>query len=155
MNIRPAQSNDLPRLAEIYTASIRTLAAPYYSAEQIAAWAPSTHDAARWEARLAPLQTIVAETDGVLAGFAAYTQAGYLDLLFTHPSFARRGVASRLYRQVESALLTAGVPRITVHVSLAARAFFDRHGFQLDAEECVECRGAHLHRFAMHKLLLK
>jgi len=136
---------------ETYTASIRVLAASYYSPEQVAAWAPVPPDAERWQERLVRLHTIVTESDGMLAGFASYTHDGYLDFLFTHPAFARRGVASRLYQRVESALRVVETPRVTVHVSLAARAFFDRHGFQLDAEECVECRGAYLRRFAMHK----
>jgi len=138
---------------ETYTSSIRTLAAPFYSPEQIAAWAPVPPDATRWQERLASLHTIVAESDGIFAGFASYTLDGYLDFLFTHPAFARRGVASRLYRRVESALLAVGAPCVTTHASLASRPFFDRHGFQLDSEECVECRGAFLRRFAMHKQL--
>ena len=153
MNERPYESTDLPKVMEIYTASIRSLAAAYYSPEQIAAWAPVPPDAARWQERLAQLHTIVAELDGVLAGFASYTHDGYLDFLFTHPTFARRGIASSLYRRVESALRAAGAPGVTAHVSLAARPFFDRHGFELDAEEWVECRGVYLRRFAMHKPL--
>ncbi len=153
MNERAYQPTDLPGVMEVYTASIRTLAASCYSPEQLAAWAPVPPDAGRWRERLAPLHTIVAEWDGALAGFASYTHAGYLDFLFTHPAFARRGVASRLYQRVESALRAVGAPIITAHVSLAARPFFDRQGFRLDAEECVECRGAHLRRFAMHKPL--
>jgi putative acetyltransferase len=153
VNKRPYESTDLASVIEIYTASIRVLAAPYYSPEQIAAWAPVTPDAARWQERLSRLRTIVAESNGVLAGFASYTYDGYLDFLFTHPAFARRGVATKLYQLVESALRAASAPRVTTHASLAARPFFDRHGFQLDAEECVECRGAYLRRFAMHKQL--
>jgi putative acetyltransferase len=153
MKERPYQSTDLPRVMEIYTASIRSLAASYYSPEQIAAWAPVPPDAARWQERLSHLHTIVAESDGSLAGFASYTHDGYLDFLFTHPTFARRGVATRLYQRVESALFTVSAPKVTTHASLAARPFFDRHGFQLDAEELVECRGAYLRRFAMHKQL--
>jgi putative acetyltransferase len=153
VNERPYESTDLPGVIETYTASIRSLAAPYYSPEQIAAWAPVPPDAARWQERLARLHTIVAESDGVLAGVASYTQDGYLDFLFTHPAFARRGVASSLYQRVESALLVLSAPSVTTHASLAARPFFDRQGFQLDAEECVECRGAYLRRFAMHKQL--
>jgi putative acetyltransferase len=153
MNERPYESTDLPNVMETYTASIRSLAAAYYSPEQIAAWAPVPPDAARWQERLAQLHTIVAESDGVLAGFASYTHGGYLDFLFTHPAFARRGVASSLYQRVESALRAVGAPGVTAHVSLAARPFFDRHGFELDTEECVESRGAYLRRFAMHKHL--
>ena len=153
MNDRPYKPTDLPGIIETYTASIHILAAPYYSPEQIAAWAPIPTDALHWEERLAHLHTIVAESDGILVGFASYTDDGYLDFLFTHPAFARRGVASRLYGRVESALLAGGVSIITTHASLAARPFFDHHGFQIDAEECVECRGVSLRRFAMHKHL--
>lgn len=151
MNQRPFEFTDLSSVIEIYTASIRTLAAPYYSAEQIAAWAPVPPDSARWQERLSHLHTIIAEADGVLVGFASYTDEGYLDFLFTRPGFARRGVATSLYQSVESMLRAATVPRVTTHASLAARPFFDRHGFQVDAEESVECRGVYLRRFAMHK----
>ena len=153
MNQRPFEFTDLSRVIEIYTASIRTLAAPYYSPEQIAAWAPVPPDTARWQERLAHLHTIVAEAEGVLAGFASYTDEGYLDFLFTHPGFARRGVATGLYQSVESTLRAATVPKVTTQASLAARPFFDRHDFQVDAEESVECRGVYLRRFAMHKNL--
>jgi hypothetical protein len=49
---RPYESTDLPSVIEIYTASIRSLAASYYSPDQIAAWAPVPPDAARWRERL-------------------------------------------------------------------------------------------------------
>lgn len=146
-------STDFPGVIEIYTASIRSLAASYYSPTEIVAWAPVPPDVARWQERLSHLHTIVADSDGVLAGFASYTLDGYLDFLFTHPTFARRGVATGLYQRVELALCTATVPMVTTHASLAARPFFDRHGFQVDAEERVECRGSYLTRFAMHKQL--
>ena len=153
VNERPYAPPDLPRIAEIYTASIHSLAAPYYSPEQLAAWAPETVDLARWEKRLAPLHIVVAEDNGVLAGFASYRPDGYLDHLFTHPAFARRGVATRLYLRIEAALRGAGTARVFTQASLAGRPFFDRHGFQVDAEEEVECRGEYLRRFSMHKQL--
>jgi putative acetyltransferase len=153
VNQRPYDSTDLSGVMEIYSASIRSLAAPYYSPEQLAAWAPIPPDAARWQERLARLHTLVAGSGGALAGFASYTGEGYLDFLFTHPAFARRGVAGGLYHRFESVMRAGNVAKVTAHVSLAARPFFDRQGFQVDAEECVECRGAYLRRFAMHKQL--
>jgi len=150
---RPYQSIDLPQIAEIYIASIHSLAAPFYSPEQLAAWAPPVADLDRWRERLAPLDTIVSEHESIIAGFVSYTADGYLDLLFTRPNFARRGVATRLYLGVERVLRRAGVTRVSTHASLAARSFFDHHGFQVDADESVECRGVYLRRFAMHKTL--
>ena len=153
MSERPYDAGDLSRVVDTYTASIRSLAAPYYSAEQLAAWAPIPPNEAPWRDRLAGLHTLVTETDGLIAGFASYTDGGYLDFLFTHPAFARRGVASRLYGRVESALLAVGAPAVTTLASLASHPFFERHGFQVDADESVEIRGVCLRRFAMRKPL--
>jgi putative acetyltransferase len=153
MNIRPYLSADVSAVIAVYTASIRSLGAPFYSPEQLCAWAPTRPDVARWQERLASLRTLVADQDGELAGFLSYRQDGYLDLLFTHPAFVRRGVATQLYLRAESAWRSAGLSRAVTHASLAARPFFDRQGFQVDAEESVECRGEFLRRFAMRKLL--
>ena len=150
---RAFEPEDLSSVMEIYTSSIRSLAALWYLPEQIAAWAPAVPDAERWRKRLAPLRTIVAESGGRLAGFTSYTLEGYLDLLFTHPDFARRGVATGLYERVEAALRAVRVSTITTHASLAARPFFEGRGFQVDADESVEVRGVYLRRFAMHKNL--
>ena len=110
---------------------------------------------ARWQQRLASLHTSVAEVNGVLAGFASYEINGHLDFLYTHPEFARRGVATQLYLKIESALGVAGISEIFTEASLAARPFFEHHGFRLNAEELVECRGARLRRFRMHKQISK
>ena len=93
---RRYEPGDLAGIIEVCTASINVLAAPFYSREQISAWAPAKPDVERWKERLAQLQTIVAEADGFLAGFVSYTNEGYLDFLFTHPKVARRGVATAI-----------------------------------------------------------
>ena len=159
MIARPYRPEDLLKVIEVYTTSIRTLAAPYYTQDQLLAWAPSSPNADRWRERLARLDTWVAvpvgageaTADGRLAEFASCTDDGYLDFLFTHPNFARRGVATRLYDAVETALKSRGVGRVTTHASLAARAFFEHTGFRVEGEETVECRGVYLRRFAMAK----
>jgi putative acetyltransferase len=151
MRERSYETSDLERVIEVYRASIHSLAAPFYTAEQLEAWAPQKTDAGRWQERLAKVHTIVAEHEGTIAGFASYELNGHLDLLFTHPSFARQGIATRLYGRVESAMIAAGVSRAFTEASLAARPFFERCGFEVDHEELVECRGAQLRRYAMHK----
>ena len=151
MHERPYEPADLPQVMGLYDASIRALAAPFYTAEQIDAWSPREPDAGRWRQRLAPLITVVAEHEKVLAGFVAYEMNGHLDFLFTHPTFARQGVATRLCRRVEAALQAAGVATVFTEASLAARPFFEQYGFQVKTEEEVEVRGVRLRRFAMHK----
>jgi putative acetyltransferase len=151
VNERPYETCDLEQVIGVYRASIHSLAAPFYNAVQLAAWAPEKMDAGRWRQRLASVHTIVAEHAGVIAGFASYEHDGHLDLLFTHPAYARQGIAMRLYGRVEAAMLAAGVSRAFTEASLAARPFFERCGFEIDCEQFAECRGAQLRRYAMHK----
>lgn len=151
MNIRPYEQSDLQQVIALFGASVHSLASPFYTAEQLAAWAPPEQDVGRWRQRLAPLHTIVAEHDGVIAGFASYEANGHLDFLYTHPGFARQGVATHLYGCVELALHGVGVSRVYTEASLAARPFFEHCGFQVDTEEFVEIRGTQLLRYAMHK----
>jgi putative acetyltransferase len=151
MTERTYQPADLSQIMTIYRDAIHTLAAPFYDKEQLDAWAPQDQKVSRWEERMAKVRTIVSEEGGLIAGFASYDLAGHLDLLFVHPKFARQGVATRLCAAVEHEMRTAEVSRIFTEASLAARAFFERIGFRVVAEESVECRGAYLRRYAMDK----
>jgi putative acetyltransferase len=136
---------------EVYRASIHALAAGFYNPEQLKAWAPAEPNADRWRERLAQARTLVMEHDAAIAGFVAYDLKGHVDLLYTHPNFARRGIATRLCAAVERELRAAGVSRIFTEASLAARPFFEHRGFQVITEETVACRGQQLRRYAMEK----
>jgi putative acetyltransferase len=151
MTERRYEPTDLPQIMTVYREAIHTLAAPFYAREQLDAWAPQDQKVDRWEQRMAQVRTIVLEDEGRIAGFASYDSVGHLDLLFVHPRYARRGVATRLCAAVEHELRAIGVSRIFTEASLAARAFFERSGFRVVAEESVECRGAYLRRYAMDK----
>lgn len=151
MNLRPFQSPDLEQVIGVYRAAIHTLAAPFYTVAELSAWAPQQMDADQWRQRLAGVRAIIAEEDGAIAGFLTYDLTGHIDMLFIHPRFARQGVATRLYLDAEAELRKALLSTVFTEASLAARPFFERHGFQTDAEEFSECRGQKLHRFRMSK----
>jgi putative acetyltransferase len=151
MKLRSYCSSDLEQVMSVYHDAVHVLAAPFYNEEQRAAWAPAISNPDRWRERLSRVRTIVMDAEGVIAGFASYEANGHLDLLFTRPQFARRGVASRLCDSVESSLAQAGVRRLFTEASLAAREFFQSRGFRILHEEKVECRGLKLTRYAMEK----
>jgi putative acetyltransferase len=151
VNLRPFQPPDLEQVIGVYRAAIHTLAAPFYTVEELSAWAPQHMDADKWRKRLASVRAIVAEEDGAIAGFLTYDLTGHIDMLFIHPRFARQGLATRLYLDAEAELRKASIFTVITEASLAARPFFERHGFQVDAEEFSECRGQKLHRFRMSK----
>ena len=153
LEVRPYRDDDLEPLVRTFTSSVHELARPFYDETQRVAWAPEQVDLQEWRARLAEMSVLVAEEDGVLAGFLGYGHDGHVALLYTASHAARKGVASKLYAHVEREWRARGVRRAYSEVSLAARPFFERQGFIVTEEEHVERRGVVLRRFRMVKEL--
>ena len=158
MHIRPYTNADLAAVAQLYTDAVHGLASSHYDETQRKAWAPQPPDLGIWETRLHPLRVLVAqetENSNALLGFVAYEDDGHIDLMFSSPLAARRGVASQLLGCAEAALRAIGVVQLYTEASLVGQPFFARHGFTVKAEQLVERRGAQLRRFAMVKALDK
>ena len=158
MLIRPYTHADLRAVAQLFTDAIHGLAVSEYDEVQRAAWAPRPPDLSLWERRLKPIQVLVAqdaENSEALLGFIGYENNGHIDLMFTSPLAARRGVASQLLGRAENALRKLGVAEIYTEASLLGRPFFARQGFTVKEEQQVELRGARFRRFAMVKALEK
>jgi putative acetyltransferase len=151
--IRQYEPGDVHSLIEIYQRAIHVLAAPFYKQAQLDAWAPAVMDPAKWHARVSPQQTFIADCEGGPGSFITWDWTGHIDFLFTHPVFARRGLARALYAAAEEALRRHGAPRLFAEVSLAARPFFESCGFVVEREEEVECRDQRIRRFIMSKTL--
>lgn len=151
MNIRPYRAADLESVAQIFTEAVHELATACYDQEQRSAWAPRPPDHSHWRQRLEALQTIVAEIDCELAGFLSYEADGHIDLLYTAPACARRGVATALYRHAEGILLSSATAGLFTEASKTALPFFERLGFRVVEEQSVDVRGVTLPRYAMRK----
>lgn len=152
MNLRMYREADTEGLMAVFTSSVHALAAAQYDAEQREAWAPEPPNVDEWRHRFRGLHTIVAEKDGSYLGFISYEPNGHIDLLYTAPGAARRGVASALLRQAAAQLSTAGsVTELFTEASLVAAPFFLRHGFEITEEQNVVRRGVSFQRFAMRR----
>lgn len=149
MLIRPALESDLDALIAVFTASVHGIARRSYSAEQCVAWAPAVPDRAVWRSRLAATVTLLACEGEALAGFIAWERTGHIDMLFTSPAHARRGVATALFRAARADIERGGVQTLRTEASLEARPFFERQGFAVVEEEVVQRRGVALRRFRM------
>jgi putative acetyltransferase len=67
-----------------------------------------------------------AENNNALPGFIGYENNGHLDLMFTSPTAARRGIASRLLGLAEAALGIFDVQTLFTEASLLGRPLFER-----------------------------
>jgi putative acetyltransferase len=149
--IRPYAPADLKTLVALFTAAVHTLGARHYGPEQLDAWAPCPPDLEAWNQRLEALSTLVAEDALGPCGFIAWEADGHIELLYTAPRCARRGVATRLVQAAEDALCAAGVTEFSTEASLAAWPFFESRGFSVVEPQTVTRRGASFTRFLMRK----
>lgn len=133
MNIRKYKESDFFALGEIFLRAIQETASRDYSASQVAAWAQI--DEATWRHKLATSEVQVAVVDEHPVGFISVV-GNYIDLLFVAPEFNGQGVARKL---LEPWIGRGDV--FTVDASITAKPFFERQGFQVVAQQKVECRG--------------
>lgn len=149
--LRPYQPEDLEQIITLYQASVRQLAAGDYTPGQIAAW--STCYRERWQRMMSSGQILLAIIGERIAGFSRTEPDGYLDLLFTHPDFPRRGVATRLADRLESDLRQQGIKQVTTHGSITAQPFYLGRGYQVLEQQQVEVRGETFVNYRMSKAL--
>ena len=153
ITIRKYRIQDLSPVVRLFTDSVHELTAGAYDETQRYAWASRTPHLDTWRERLESLETLVAEEGSDLAGFISYEKDGHIDLVFTAPNYARRGIASALYHEAEQQLKGLGVKELKTEASVVARPFFERHGFEVVDEQRVTVRGAQFLRYLMHKKL--
>ena len=148
MTIRPYHSEDCGELARLFYETVHTVNAADYTPEQLDAWATGKKPLDTWDRSFRANTTLVAEAGGQIVGFADMDDGGYLDHLFVHRDFQRRGVATALCEALEAG---CSCLRYTTHASITARPFFQNRGYRVVREQQVDCRGVLLTNFVMEK----
>ncbi|PIE26170.1 MAG: GNAT family N-acetyltransferase [Micrococcales bacterium] len=134
LTIRRYQCADAAATARVFRESVSRTAAASYEDRQIAAWLGRGNDVRRWNTRRLAAHTVVAETQGEVAGFSDLTRAGVLDMLYVHPDHAGQGVARALVEEVLGEARSRGLATVVVQASRAARPVLERLGFVVDHE---------------------
>lgn len=148
MEIREYVPSDCERLAKLFYDTVHSVNAADYTKEQTDAWADGNVDIAAWNESFMKHYTVVAMHDGDIAGFGDIDKTGYLDRLYVRGDLQRRGAASAICDALESSV---GTGKVTAHVSITARAFFEKRGYAVLREQQVERHGVLLTNYVMEK----
>lgn len=121
--IRPGARTDLPSVGELYVrareAAVPAMPPSVHTPASVRAWVRS------WD--LGVHELWVADAGEELVGFALAT-ATWLDHLYVEPARTGSGVGSALL-EVVKALRPGGVGLWVFESNVAARRFYERHGF--------------------------
>lgn len=92
MQIRHYHPADCAGMARLFYETVHTVNAADYSPAQLDAWATGEVDLEAWNRSFLARRTRIAEEDGRIIGFADMDDTGYLDRLYVHRDYQRRGV---------------------------------------------------------------
>lgn len=151
MEFREYKNTDLHAVMDLFYVTVHEVNKNDYSEEQLDAIAPKDANEYHWEKSLEKNHTIVVEEDDKLIAFGNIGKTGYLDRLYIHPDYLRKGIASKLVEELEEYAKKHGSHVINVTSSITSKAFFESKGYAVIEEQINERRGERLLRYLMEK----
>ena len=148
VEIREYQSSDCKELAELFYHTVHTINAGDYTDEQLDAWATGQIELNKWNQSFQEHVSVVAVDGDIITGFGDIDKTGYLDRLYVHADYQRKGIATAICNQLEESVQG----KICTHASITARPFFEKRGYQVVKEQKVERQGIFLINFVMEKV---
>jgi putative acetyltransferase len=150
INIRQYQEEDAKYLAEIFYKTIHSINIKDYTLQQLNVWAPeSSLETEGWIKKWKKLPPRVATIDNCIAGFAEFTDKGYIDCFYCHHEQLGKGIGKALMTHIKSEAVEKGIKRIWADVSITAKPFFERQGFVVIKQQTVNLRGVDLDNYVM------
>lgn len=135
-------------MLRLFYETVHTINARDYTAQQRAVWATGHEDPLQWNRSFLAHITVIAEWNGILAGFGDMDANGYLDRLYVGKDYQGLGIASAICDYLEQ-----GVKAMVyyTHASITARPFFAHRGYIVVREQQVERQGVFLTNYLMEK----
>lgn len=147
MIIRKYRQDDCKEITELFYNTVHTVNSKDYSEEQLNAWATGEVDLEQWNRSLQEHFSLIAVDDGIIVGFGDIDSTGYLDRLYVHKDYQRKGIATALCETLEKTVQN----KIITHASITARPFFENRGYKVITEQQVVRQNISLTNFIMEK----
>ena len=154
-SLREALPSDLPEILQLFENAIQTTCSKDYTQQQIEVWVAGVQNTTRWEKAITQQYFLVAQANNKIVGFASLENGNYLDFLYVHPNYLGQGIAKQLYTALEKKALSLGSQLIYSNVSITAKPFFEKQGFEAIASQRNLIRGVELLNYRMEKELIK
>lgn len=133
-------------LIRIFELSIKKTCDKDYTEGQISAWL-SGADKYKWIPMFESHYSLVAFLGEKPVGFGDISDDGYLNMLYAHPRYQRRGIATLICDRLEK----HAQGDIIVDASCTAKDFFLKRGYKVMMKQTVYRKGVALDNFRMSK----
>lgn len=147
MVIRKYRSSDCKEIIELFYNTVHTVNAKDYTKEQLDVWATGKVELEKLDKSFQEHFTVVAVDEEIIVGFGDIDKTGYLDRLYVHHDYQKKGVATAICNELEKVVQS----NITTYASITAKPFFEKRGYKVIKEQKVERQGVFLTNFCMEK----
>ncbi len=153
--IRTATEADLKQIQTLFKETIETSCTADYSPEQIQVWASSADNNDRWIGKIRNQFFIIILDTQKIIGFASLENHSLVDMLYVHKDYQRQAVASQLFEALLTEAKRGEATELTSNVSITAKAFFEKNGFETISERKNKIGKVVIINFSMRKGLGK
>lgn len=105
-----------------------------YTFRERTAWSNAVKKTKNWNKSIKEEYFIIAEIDGIIVGFSSMKNNDYLNLMYVHKDFTRKGIANKMFENIKSKSIELGGEKLSADVSKTARPFFEKQGFRVIKE---------------------
>ena len=151
MEIRRYCPGDLKQIAELFRDTIKNINCKDYNDEQIRVWSGRYKSLMDNNAFFERIYTLVAEENGIITGYGNITGDGYIDHLYVHSDYQKRGIATALCDRLERIAVDKGSGQLTAYSSMTAKGFFEHRGYIALRENYADLNGIKLKNYYMKK----
>jgi len=130
MYIRRLLDDEYEDVVKLITDTVHTVCTRDYTKEELDAWAPENFDIKKFKSNLSPCLNLAAFEKGKIVGFISMERNGYINRLYTHKNYLRRGIATALYKKAEVWAKGKGICEISLDSSKTAKNFYLKLGFK-------------------------
>lgn len=146
ISLKRFKTRYIKEIVRIFRLSIKKTCIDDYSNEQIDAWISGVNKD-RWISTFNANYSLVALKNNTVMGFGDISDEGYLNMLYVHPKYQNKGVATLIC----DALERHTEKNVTVDASITAKEFFLKRGYEIINEQTVYRKGIALNNFKMIK----
>ena len=148
MEVRKYKSADIKEILQLFYDTVHAVNVKDYTQEQVDVWATGDENVEEWDQSLLSHHSYVAVENGLIVGFGDIDETGYLDRLFVHKDYQKKGIATALCNKLESLI---DWDCVTVKASITAKSFFEKRNYVVVQEQQVERNGILLKNYIMQK----
>ncbi|MDQ6470517.1 GNAT family N-acetyltransferase [Flavobacterium sp. LHD-80] len=153
MNFRKATISDLLEMQKLFVQTIQSVCKNDYNPDQINAWVSGAENTQRWVDVIEKQFVLLAIIENKIAGFGTLKDSNYIDLFFIHKDFQRKGIANKIFNELELEAKNHHSKSITSDVSITAKPFFEKKGFAVKTIQKNIVKGVEIINYKMEKEL--